>query len=163
MPIDATPGGPASDSYCTLEDADGYHAGRGHNEAWAAASVEVKERMLKWATTRLDTHYRYRGARATEAQALAWPRRGVVFDGARVSDASIPVRLRAAVAEFAFRLLEEDWAAGVGPLVDEGMEVGPLKLTAERHVPIPSEVAALVAPLVLPSLGGLGSFTLVRG
>ncbi|NTX57664.1 DnaT-like ssDNA-binding protein [Myxococcus sp. CA039A] len=163
MPLDATPGGPAADSYCTVVEADAYHSARLHNEAWAAASVVDKERVLKWATSRLDTHCRYRGMRATSTQALAWPRRGVVFDGATVSDTSIPLRLRGVVAEFAFRLLTEDWAAGVGPMVDDGMNVGPLKLTKETHVPIPSEVVAMVEPLVLPRSTGLGSFSLVRG
>ncbi|MCP3065798.1 hypothetical protein LXT21_44230 [Myxococcus sp. K38C18041901] len=163
MPLDATPGGPAADSYSTLVEADAYHSARGHNAEWAAASVEARERVLKWATRVLDTHYRYLGARASAAQSLAWPRRGVVFDGATVSATAIPAQLRWAVAEFAFRLLQEDWTAGLGPVVDEGVQVGPLKTSKETHVAIPAEVAALVSPLVVPRLAGLGSFQVVRG
>ncbi|WP_163869579.1 DnaT-like ssDNA-binding protein [Myxococcus eversor] len=163
MPIDATPGGPAADSYCTLVEADAYHSARAHNAAWESATVEQKERHLKWATSLLDTHFQYLGARVSDAQALAWPRRGVRLDGVDVSPLTVPLRLRGAVAEFAFRLMPEDWTAGLGPVVDQGVQVGPLKTTAETHVPIPAQVAQMLAPLVRPRPAGIGSLQVVRG
>ncbi|WP_163998674.1 DnaT-like ssDNA-binding protein [Pyxidicoccus caerfyrddinensis] len=163
MPLDATPGGPAADSYCTVAEADAYHSSRGHNTAWRTTDVAAKEQHLKWATRLLDAHFTYVGARASAEQALAWPRRGVVLDGCPVSSASVPLQLKGAAAEFAFRLLQEDWTAGLGPVVDEGVQVGPLRTSPERHVPIPAQVATLVRRLVQGGTAGLGSVEVQRG
>lgn len=163
MSLDATPGGTAADSYSTVEEADAYHSARGHNAAWTGASVAEKERHLKWATRLLDTHYSYQGTRASAEQALAWPRRGVVLDGCAVAPTSVPLPLKGAVAEFAFRLLQEDWTAGLGPVVDEGVQVGPLRTSPEKHVPVPAQVAALVRPLVRGGTGGVRSVEVLRG
>lgn len=163
MALDTTPGGPSADSYCDVAEADAYHAARGHNAEWEAADVAVKERHLKWATSLLDARFGWRGARAGAEQALAWPRRGVVLDGCPVAPDSIPRRVKSAVAEYAFRLLGEDWTAGLGPVTDEGVQVGPLKTSPETHRPVPSQVLALLAPLVQGSVGGIRVHTTVRG
>ncbi|MCY1042717.1 hypothetical protein OV208_15440 [Corallococcus sp. bb12-1] len=163
MALDTTAGGPSADSYCTVEEADAYHAVRGHNATWDTTDVAQKERHLKWATSLLDTRFEYLGSRADAEQALVWPRRGVVLDGCPVGEGSVPRRVKSAVAEFAFRLLAEDWTAGLGPVTDEGVQVGPLKTSPETHRPIPSQVLALLGPLVLGGNGGIRSLTTVRG
>ncbi|RKI09799.1 hypothetical protein D7Y15_23150 [Corallococcus sp. AB030] len=163
MALDTTPGGPLADSYCNVAEADAYHAARGHNDAWAAADTEAKERHLKWATSVLDARCEWLGARADAEQALAWPRRGVVLDGCPLAADAVPRRVKSAVAEFAFRLLGEDWTAGLGPVVDEGVQVGPLKTSKETHRPIPSQVLALLGPLVQGSASGIRVHTTVRG
>jgi hypothetical protein len=162
MALDTTPGGLTADSYCDVAEADAYHASRGHNDVWAAADVAEKERHLKWATSVLDARCGWRGARASAEQALAWPRRGVVLDGCPLADTAIPRQLKHAVAEYAFRLLGEDWTAGLGPVVDEGVQVGPLKTSKETHRPIPSQVLALLGHLVQGSAGGIRVHTTVR-
>lgn len=164
MPFDATPSGPAANSYCTVVEADAYHSARGHNAAWESATQEAKERHLMWATSLLDTHYGYVGSRAEAEQALAWPRRGVVLDGVTLPATAVPLRVRGATAEFAFRLMGEDWTAGLGPIVDEGVKVGPLETSPERHVPIPEQVATLLRPFLRGArVGGIGTVGLLRG
>ena len=77
--IDATVGGANANSYLTLAAAqtivDGF-VEDADVTAWASATTDQKNRALVTATQRLDRE-RYLGARATDTQALQWPRTGV--------------------------------------------------------------------------------------
>ena len=77
--IDATVGGANANSYLTLADAttiiDGF-VEDADVTAWASATTDQKNRALFTATQRLDRE-RFLGARATDTQALQWPRTGV--------------------------------------------------------------------------------------
>ena len=77
--IDATAGGANANSYLTLAAAqlivDGF-VQDADVAAWASATTDQKNRALFTATQRLDRE-RYLGARATDTQALQWPRTGV--------------------------------------------------------------------------------------
>jgi len=77
--IDATVGGASANSYLTLADAQAIVDGFVEDAdvtAWASATTDQKNRALFTATQRLDRE-RYLGARATDTQALQWPRTGV--------------------------------------------------------------------------------------
>ena len=77
--IDATVGGANANSYLTLADAQALIDGMVENDdvtAWASATTDQKNRALYSATQRLDRE-RFLGARATDTQALQWPRTGV--------------------------------------------------------------------------------------
>lgn len=77
--IDATIGGANTNSYLTLAAAQAIVDGLVEDAdvlAWASATTDQKNRALYTATQRLDRE-RYLGARATDAQALQWPRTGV--------------------------------------------------------------------------------------
>lgn len=77
--IDATAGGASANSYITLSDANGIVEGLVQDDdvtAWASATDDQKNRALYTATQRLDRE-RFLGARATDTQALQWPRTGV--------------------------------------------------------------------------------------
>jgi len=77
--IDATVGGANANSYLTLADAQAIIDGFVEDAdvtAWASATTDQKNRALFTATQRLDRE-RYLGARATDTQALQWPRTGV--------------------------------------------------------------------------------------
>jgi hypothetical protein len=77
--IDATVGGASANSYLTLADAQAIIDGFVEDAdatAWASATTDQKNRALFTATQRLDRE-RYLGARATDTQALQWPRTGV--------------------------------------------------------------------------------------
>ena len=77
--IDATVGGANANSYLTLADAQAIIDGFVEDAdvtAWASATTDQKNRALYTATQRLDRE-RYLGARATDTQALQWPRTGV--------------------------------------------------------------------------------------
>ena len=77
--IVATAGSATANSYITLSDADDLIDGFVQDEdvvAWASATDDQKNRALYTATQRLDRE-RFKGARATDTQALQWPRTGV--------------------------------------------------------------------------------------
>ena len=77
--IDATIGGASANSYLTLAAAQAIIDGFVEDDdvtAWATATTDQKNRALYTATQRLDRE-RFLGARATDTQALQWPRTGV--------------------------------------------------------------------------------------
>lgn len=77
--IDATVGGTSANSYVTLVAAQAIIDGLIENDdvvAWGTATTDQKNRALYSATQRLDRE-RFLGARATDTQALQWPRDGV--------------------------------------------------------------------------------------
>ena len=77
--LDATVGGVNANSYLTLAAAELIIEGLVQDEdvtAWATATTDQKNRALFTATQRLDRE-RFLGARATDTQALQWPRTGV--------------------------------------------------------------------------------------
>ena len=77
--IDATVGGANANSYLTLAAAEAIIDGFVQDDdvtAWATATTDQKNRALYTATQRLDRE-RFLGARATDTQALQWPRTGV--------------------------------------------------------------------------------------
>ena len=77
--IDATAGGADANSYITLDDAQDIIDGMVEDAdvtAWGSATDDQKNRALYTATQRLDRE-RFLGARATDTQALQWPRTGV--------------------------------------------------------------------------------------
>lgn len=112
MLLDATPGGPASNSYATVAEADAYHATHLYASAWTAASTSNKEAALIWATRLLDEQVDWAGGQASTTQALRWPRLGVYdYDGNEFPSNAIPAWLQHATAELARMLLGEDRTA----------------------------------------------------
>ena len=77
--ITATVGSASANSYQTLADANAIIEGLIEVDdvtAWSSASDDAKNRALFTATIRIDRE-RFLGARATDTQALQWPRTGV--------------------------------------------------------------------------------------
>jgi hypothetical protein len=64
-----------AESYCSVDDADTYHANRG-NTTWATLTTDEKEQALRRATDYLLEVYRLRwkGTRINGEQSLDWPR-----------------------------------------------------------------------------------------
>lgn len=60
-------------TYCTVEYADEYFAGKVYAEEWQAADQQTKERALKEATRRIE-RLTFRGERAVKGQLLSFPR-----------------------------------------------------------------------------------------
>lgn len=72
MSLDVTIGGSASDSYCTIAEADAYLATTGYGSGdWDTLSVQAKERLLKLGCHILDT-FSYVGLSADEADEANW-------------------------------------------------------------------------------------------
>ena len=77
--IDATAGDASANSYITLAQADAYVEAMISStdvDKWSTGTDDTRNRALAAATQRLDRE-RFLGARATDTQALQWPRTGV--------------------------------------------------------------------------------------
>ena len=77
--ITATAGSASANSYLTLAEAQAIVDGLVEDDdvaAWASATTDQKNRALYTATQRIDRE-RFLGARASDTQALQWPRTGV--------------------------------------------------------------------------------------
>ena len=77
--INATVGSASANSYVTLAEADAIIEGLVQDadvQHWGSGNTDSRNRALYTATQRLDRE-RFLGARATDTQALQWPRTGV--------------------------------------------------------------------------------------
>lgn len=159
MTFDATAGAATANSYATVAEADAYLAVRGDTSTWTALATGAKELKLQWAALYLDT-LTFVGTKETQAQALAWPRYGVVDrDGYTVLD--VPAALKNAQAELAFQLISNDWTQGLGPVSNETVSIGSISLGRETHRAFPSAVVNLLRPFLAYAPGASGR--LVRG
>lgn len=143
---------PNATSYVSVEDADdiltmNIHAG----PAWDALDVENKERLLAWASRYLDERARWYGARTVETSGLRWPRTGVVDrDNARIAPNVIPRQLKAATAEMARYLIEEDRSTerGQDALTRLKADVIELEFSEGYRLPkVPEHMQYLIAGL----------------
>jgi len=103
MALITTIGGPDSNSYGTLAEADAYFAARVQNN-WDGSDSH-KEMALIRAAQYLDNSYRgrWKGQRVFLEQALAWPRAWITdSDGYDVSSAAIPRQIKYAQFEAAY-------------------------------------------------------------
>lgn len=103
MALDTTIGGTAADSYQTLAGFQSYATAMG----WTlTATNSVQEAALRRARVYLDRTYSWLGLRATEAQALVWPRQiGQLIDGYYVALDEIPQAILDAQSEMAYAIL----------------------------------------------------------
>ena len=146
--IVATAGATNANSYLTLADAQAIIDGLVEDAdvlAWAAGSTDSRNRALYTATQRLDRE-RYLGARATDTQALQWPRTGVrkpdtyintyaVGFPFRIStdyftDTEIPTQIKYAQTILAVFLHNNQDALGLSGLEDyKNVKIGSLDVT----------------------------------
>lgn len=63
-----------ANAYANAVDGDAYHEGHLYATAWTAAPTASKEAALVMATRLIDSQYQFGGSRASETQALQWPR-----------------------------------------------------------------------------------------
>ena len=146
--IDATVGGASANSYLTLADAQALIDGMVENDdvtAWASATTDQKNRALYSATQRLDRE-RFLGARATDTQALQWPRTGVRKPDTYVNtyatgfpfrittdyftDTEIPDQVKQAQAVLAVYLNNNKDGLGLSGLEDyKSVSIGSLSVT----------------------------------
>lgn len=151
-----------AESYCDVAYADQYHAGRG-NTAWAGLETTQKEAHLRVATERLVADYRqqWKGDRATSAQALDWPRTGVVVDKFAVAADIVPVEVQKACAILALKAaqgkLDPEPSATVKRKKVDVLEVEYFEPTA------PLKQNQVVTDLLQPFLAGMSmNIKLVR-
>lgn len=154
MAIDATPGGSTSNSYATVAEADVYMGNRPHSSAWLDMETADKEAALIWATSLIDATVCFTGSASSGAQALAWPRKGMVNrNGFAIADNVIPPDLKRALFEMSAKVavtdptqVSEAAAAGITKI-----KAGPVELnfadSSETEITVvPSTVTGLMPP-----------------
>ena len=159
--INATAGDASANSYITLAEADAYveamvlstDAAR-----WDSGNTDSRNRALTAATQRLDRE-RFLGARATDTQALQWPRTGVRKPDTYVNtyatgfpfrisedyftDTEIPDQIKRAQIELAVYLHSEKDGIRLSGLNDfKNVQIGSIDVTPDKtgavgadHVP----------------------------
>jgi len=146
--LDATVGGPASNSYVTLEEAQAYMATNMYGAAWLELDEEVQEQTLMMATIQVDSIC-YLGQKATAEQSLKWPRTGLTYDGHPLPSDIVPREVKIAVCE------QAKLATASDPSVPQDAEVQGLEKVKAGSVevwfhegvkskPVPSTVSGLI-------------------
>ena len=167
MPIDATVGGTASNSYVSLEDANTYFSTRLHAETWTSASDADKEAALITATNIIDWYYTYKGGKTTSTQALQWPRAGVTVGNETYPSNSLPKELIMATCELAMVSIDEDVTADNALAGLRKVQAGPLmSQTADNGRPpstgqLPDAVYLLLKKFM--DNAGIRVLRLIRG
>jgi len=148
----ATPNAADANSYLTLSDAQDIIDGLVENDdvvAWGTATTDQKNRALYTATQRLDRE-RYLGARATDTQALQWPRTGVRKPDTYINtyavgfpfrittdyftDTEIPQQIKEAQATLAVYLNNNKDGIGLSGLEDyKNVKIGSIDVTPNQY------------------------------
>ncbi len=145
-----------AESYISIADADTYFINRGITSWDALDNTDDKEPALRKATEYMINEYRKRwqGARFTEAQALDWPRVGVVVDSWSIDSDSVPEIIARACAEFALKSISET----LQPDLEQGVlkeKVGPIEVEYDKTSPQAKRFKQIDAMLA-PFLSGIG-------
>ena len=136
-----------SGSYCTIEYADEYFAGRLHAESWGETSDADKEKALQQATKEIDRQL-LKGLKATDTQELAFP---------RYPDTEVPETVKEACCEIALALLERGNSQR-RKLQQEGVQSFSLGNMSETYTPgagrglLSQEAKELLGPWLLGSV-----------
>ena len=146
--IVATPGAANANSYLTLAEAQAIIDGLVEDadvQHWNSGNTDSRNRALFTATQRLDRE-RFLGARATDTQALQWPRTGVRKPDTYINtyavgfpfrittdyftDTEIPTQIKYAEAVLAVFLHNNTSALGLSGLEDyKNVKIGSLDVT----------------------------------
>jgi len=150
--IVATAGSASANSYLTLSDTQDLIDGLVEDDdvaAWASATTDQKNRALYSATQRIDRE-RFLGARATDTQALQWPRTGVRKPDTYINtysvgfpfrittdyftDTEIPDQIKKALAVLSVYLNNNKDGLGLSGLEDyKNIKVGSLDATPNSY------------------------------
>jgi hypothetical protein len=170
LAVETGAGLPNAESYASVAAADARNAALGVTD-WAALGEGAKEIALRNATIFMTANYRTRwaGRRVYQAQALDWPRCGVVVDEFQVLSTIVPADIVNACIDLAAR-------AGAGdelmPDLDTGSNVvkrdktGPLETEYFQNTTDARERFVAVDSALQPyfgAAGGSGMIKLVRG
>ena len=149
--IDATAGGANANSYITLTEADTFveaMISSSDVSKWTTGNDDSRNRALTAAAQRLDRE-RFLGARATDTQALQWPRTGVRKPDTYVNtyatgfpfrisddyftDTEIPDQVKRAQIEMAVYLKNNVDGISLGGLEDfKNVKIGNLDVTPDK-------------------------------
>ena len=147
-----------ANAYANTADGDAYHDGHLYAAAWTAASAGNKDKALVFASRLIDGQFQFNGAKASEAQALQWPRAGCHdpdadgWNGGTVADNIVPKAVMEATCEMARELLIVDRTAAP---VGEGLKYyndGPVQTGYDKRDKRPA-----ISPVAQAMLAKFGS------
>ena len=169
--INATAGDASANSYITLAEADAFVdamvLGTDANK-WGSGNTDSRNRALTAAAQRLDRE-RFLGARATDTQALQWPRTGVRKPDTYVNtyatgfpfrisddyftDTEVPDQVKRAQIELAVYLHSNKDGISLGGLEDfKNVKIGNLDVTPDKTGAVGAD---RIPPMVERYLTGL--------
>lgn len=118
-----------ADAYASIATVDAYATARALT-AWTGADA-VKEAAIREATVYLDTSYAWKGVIESDAQALAWPREGVLDrEGREVT--GLPQRVIDACCELAVQKLTSALVASRTEAEVQALTAGSVSITYAR-------------------------------
>lgn len=103
-----------ANAYADAADGNAYHDGHLYAAAWAGASAGDKDKALVMATRLIDSQFQFGGVKASDAQALQWPRedcRDPDAENGVIADNIVPKGVVDATCEMARELLVADRTA----------------------------------------------------
>jgi hypothetical protein len=112
--LNAELAGSSSNSYVTLENANGIAENMTFATEWAAATEDAREFALINATRWMET-LDYGGSRCKSSQRLKWPRQGASCDGVTSDCSGIPYAIQETEVALAYQ-----WIANPGEFPDQG-------------------------------------------
>lgn len=164
MPVTliATAGAANANSYATVAEANAYNDAQVNGGTWAALDVPSKNRALTHATRLLDDNIAWIGERATDQQALEWPRAWARNrSGNFYSEQEVPMQVKYATAELARRLTETGGSTGGASGTEnlKRLKAGPVELefkddaVIETPSAVPDDVFQMVRFLAVRASG----------
>lgn len=127
MALDVTVSGASAESYVSVADAEAYLTSRNvADSAFKSKSVPEKEAALRKATAYIDSYYKFKGTKATDAAALQWPRYNVWAFSYYVAQDSIPQRIKHACIELALKSIATALTPDIEPQKIIGETIGPI-------------------------------------
>ncbi len=134
-----------TNSFCTLDEAESYHAIKLNSGAWDDATNEDKEKALQSASLRLS-QLDWVGDQYEAKQALAWPR--VIYRMGAPFFYEFPTFLKNATAELAYNLLKGGNESGASEAVKSisfsGMKMDFKDAKPSQNDDLPLEVWAFI-------------------
>lgn len=148
--INATIGSANANSYLTLADMNQIAETMPHMGEWLTDGEINKAQLLVHATRMLDRYFTPFGVRASEVQALLWPREHVIDQrtGGLISQSIIPDFVQMAAAEWAWALHKnpdpyDDVGYGLQRLETPSYR---MEFNGEPQRIVPRAVSLLMAP-----------------
>jgi hypothetical protein len=156
-----------TNSYVEVATADTYFVTRIDSATWDAAATALKEEALVTATQIIDNNP-WIGAAVSSSQALAWPRKNVIYFDNRmgqsitVANTVIPNLVKVAVYEQALHLLNNEDLLAQTVQTFETISVGSISLSdtngdVTRTSISPNVVMKPLRPLIRRGVAGMGT------
>lgn len=165
--FNSTASSPTANSYLSVIEADDYNSRTNNDSSWAILATGEKERLLMWATSLIDSHFEFIGARTNFYQALKWPRFDIIVDDKIYSKDIVPQQVKDATAEMAKVLRTTNTTIDTRTGEISSIKIGSIgvdfKTDADQYQKtIPSIVNELLAEFINSQLGAGASVRWLR-